>query len=354
MYLELLKKIYDLLLTGTTLTNESLNSIGLTNEDISTLITNGLIYETKSGAYNITSVNKLFLYGKKNLIEGNKRTAQECFELCYKIKPKHRDTCLHLFYNAILTQNYSAAYAYLNALENVSTNEYLRKDYKIYLFLLSQLSKVPEDYEQKLADINNNPFLILHRKPNKEQQQDNIVMRLVIKGKYKFAIERLNNFLAEDLAYTVHRLIIKSLLSQIIDLNEKYKRTLLEKIKKRRYREILTIIDEISLTRPLKTDESNIQDIVNAIITIFETSEAPIPIDNDATQVSEAIQFYDFKKALDLETEFVVSKCIPSDKSPVYILLLQLNQLIDSVNRLKESDYELNSTDNYELLKQNT
>ena len=93
------------------------------------LLTNGLIYENKFGTYSITSVNKLYLYGKQNLLAGNKRTAQECFVLCYKLKPKHRETCLQMFYHAVLTHRYDEAYEYLYALENVSTNEHLRKEY---------------------------------------------------------------------------------------------------------------------------------------------------------------------------------------------------------------------------------
>lgn len=336
MYLELLQKIYDLLLTEKSLTKETLISNGITDEQINELVDNGLIYLTNKNTYNITSVNKLFLYGKKNLLQGNKRTAQTIFELCYKIKPKHRDTCLQLFYNAVLNRDYIAAYEYLYALENVSTQEHLRKDYKIYLFLLSQVSEVPTQYQEKIEAINNNQLLILHRKPNDAQKQENVVMRLIIKGKYKFAIEKLNDFLAEDYDYAVHRLIIKTLLSQIISINQKQKDELLELVKKKRYREIVSLLEEKSLTKELRTDESNILKIVRSIITIFETGSLPATIPNEATNVTEAIEYYDYEKALELETEFVVSKYLPSDKSPLYILLLEINKLMKNVTRLQQ------------------
>lgn len=338
MYLELLQKIYELLLAGTSLTQEKLESVGITNDQITDLEENGLIYLTNKGTYNITSVNKLFLYGKKNLLQGNKRTAIECFELCYKIKPKHRDTCLQLFYNAVLHHNYEKAYEYLYALENVSTQEHLRKDYKIYLFLLSQVSEVPTHYQEKLEAINNNPLFILHRKPDARQKQENVVMRLILKGKYKFAIEKLNDFLAEDYDYAVHRLIMKTLLSQIISINQKQKDELLELVKKKRYREIISLLEELSLTRELRTDESNILSIVRSIIAIFETGSLPAPIPNEATNVTEAIEHYDYEKALELETEFVVSKYLPSDKSSLYILLLEINKLMKNITRLEQHD----------------
>lgn len=338
MYIDLLKRIYEISLTGTVITTETLLSINITEEQIRALLENELIYVTRNGSFNITSVNNLFLYGKSQFLQGNKRTAQECFELCYRIKPRHRDTCLQLFYNAVLTRNYDDAYNFLYALENVSTNEHLRKDYKIYLYLLSQVSQVPDIYKTKIEDINSNPLLMLHRKPNELQKQDNIIMRLILKGKYKFAIERLNDFLSEDHNYAVHRIILKNLISQIINVNDKCKSELLEKVKQRRYREIVCMLEEISTTRQLRSDELSLMNLVKAIISIYETGETPTPIENEATQVTEAIAFLDYEKALNLENEFLVSKGISLEKSPIYILLVEINQLIKNIKRLKDNN----------------
>lgn len=345
MYIALLKRIYDLSLTGTTITPEALLSINITEEQIKELINNGLIYETRNGSFNITSVNNLFSYGKEQFLLGNKRTAQDCFKLCYRIKPKHRDTCLQLFYNAVLTRNYEEAYNFLYALENVSTNEHLRKDYKIYLYLLSQVSPVPPNYKTKIEDINSNPLLMLHRKPNNLQKQDNIVLRLILKGKYKFAIERLNDFLSEDHNYAVHRIILKNLISQIIFINDKCKSDILEKVKQKRYREIICMLEEISSIRQLKNDEIALLNLIKTIISIYETGETPIPIENESTQVTEAILFLDYEKALSLESEFLVSKGISLDKSPIYILLVEINQLIKNINRLKENNIPVKSSE---------
>ena len=347
MYLETLQKIYELILSEKELTKENLNSVGITDEQITSLVEDGIIYLNKKGTYNITSINKLFLYGKKNLIQGNKRTAITCFELCYKLKPKHRDTCLQLFYNAVLREDYDKAYEYLYALENVSTQEHMRKDYKIYLYLLSQVSQVPEIYQEKLEAIINDQNLITHKKPNKQQRQDNKVVSLVLKGKYKFALESLNNFLAEDYDYEVHRIIIKTLIRNIINQDELYKKDLLDKVKHKRYREIISTLETISLTRPLRTDEQSILDITQAIIDIFETQNIPVPIPNNSTNTREAIMYCDYEKALEIETDFLTAKNIPVDSSSIHILLQETTKLIGNINRLNTNNIQLNS--NYSL-----
>ena len=58
--------------------------------------------------------------------------------------------------------------------------EHLRKEYKIYLYLLSLVSEVPENYQEKLQAIHNDSSLLIHKKPKQFQKQDNIVMELIL------------------------------------------------------------------------------------------------------------------------------------------------------------------------------
>ena len=56
MYLETLQKIYELILSEKELTKENLNSVGITDEQITSLVEDGIIYLNKKGTYNITSI----------------------------------------------------------------------------------------------------------------------------------------------------------------------------------------------------------------------------------------------------------------------------------------------------------
>lgn len=338
MYIELLNTIYELTLNKIIPTKEKLLEKGFTEEQITCLLANNLIIEFQPETYKLSSVKVLFQYGKDNMLQVNKRTSHQVFLLCYKIKPKHRDTCLQLFYNAVLREDYNEAYEYLYALENVSTQEHMRKDYKIYLYLLSQVSQVPKLYQEKLEAINNDRNLITHKKPNRQQKQDNLVVSLVLKGKYKFAIESLNNFLAEDYDYEVHRIIIKTLIRNIINQDDKYKKDLLDKVRHKRYREIITILETISLTRKLRTDEQSILELTQAIISIYETQNIPVPIPNESTTVLEAIKFYDYEKAMEIETSFLTEKDISTDTSSINFLLQEIIKLIGNINRLNAHD----------------
>lgn len=345
MYLEALCTLYELQQNRILASKTKLNELGITDEQIQGMLDNDLIYQNDSGTYSLSPVKKLFAFGYNNLLLGNKRTALGIFELCYKIKPKHRDTCLQLFYHAVNTHNYPAAYEYLYALENVSTNEHLRKDYKIYLYLLSQVSEVPPIYQEKLENIKQDKNLMIHKKPDKHQRQENEVVSLILKSKYKFAIERLNDFISEDHDYTVHRVIIKSLLRGIIGKHDKYKHELLDKVKKKRYREIVAMLEAAELERELRSDEFNVLIIVRAIIEIFENGTLPAIIPIEAETVSEAVACYDFEKALELENNFLLLNNLPSDQSHMYLLLLQITQLMKNVTRLEDNGIPIGNQD---------
>lgn len=337
MYTKILNTIYELMLNSIIPTKEKLLEIGITEEQINYLLINNLIIEVQPNTYKLSSIKTLFQFGKENMLQGNKRTAQDIYLLCYKIKPKHRDTCLQLFYNAVSKEDYEKAYEYLYALENVSTQEHMRKDYKIYLYLLSQVSQVPKEYKEKLEAILNNKNLIIHKKPNKQQNQDNLIVTLIQKGKYKYALENLNNFLAEDYNYEVHRIIIKTLINNIINQDEKNRQELLVQIKNKRYIDIILKLESISLTRPLRRDEISILELTETIISIIETKNIPETIPNEATTILEAIKCYDYKKAIEIETDFLNNNNLPADSSIINELLMDIIKLINNINRLNDN-----------------
>lgn len=336
MDIKTLYTIYKMEQKGMKVTKKSLNKIGITDSSLKNLLQEELIYETEHKIYRLTSIKRLYQYGMNCLKQYKQDEAQQIFELCYFIKPNHRDTCLQLFYNAISTKQFELAYKYLHSLENVSTNEHLRKDYKIYLYLLSNICNAPEEYKEKVENIINDNNLLLHKKPDHQQKQENLIMELILQGKFKYAYETLNDFIEEERSHTIHRKIIKSLLKSIISLNETQKVDLLQQIKEREYRKIIEDLEQLSLQRKLKSNEQSVLMIAKSIINIFETGIVPVPIENDTDQVSIAIACHDYDKALELEYNFLESKNLPQEKSHIYQLLLQITIMIYNMNR-KES-----------------
>ena len=180
MYTELIYTIYKLNQERKVPTKELLISLGITEDKIMGALEERIIIETGSNGFALVPVKELYQYGLLNLEMGNKKTALDIFELCYKIKPKHRETCLQLLYNAVNKGEYDLAYRFLYELEHISTNEHLRKDYKIYLYLLSKVSEVPPIYQESLNAIKDNNKLLIHNKPKGHQKQENYLMKLIL------------------------------------------------------------------------------------------------------------------------------------------------------------------------------
>jgi hypothetical protein len=98
MYLEALCILYELQQNRILASKTKLNELGVTDEQIHGMLEHDLIYQNDSGAYLLSPVKKLFAFGYDNLLLGNKRTSLGIFELCYKIKPKHRDNNILLLF----------------------------------------------------------------------------------------------------------------------------------------------------------------------------------------------------------------------------------------------------------------
>ena len=113
MYTLLIYTIYKLNKENKRPTKELLTTLGITEEEINGALKEQIIIEKEQNCYFLVPVKQLYKYGVANLEVGNKKTAIDIFELCYKINPKHKETCLQLVYNAIDKREYELAYQLL-------------------------------------------------------------------------------------------------------------------------------------------------------------------------------------------------------------------------------------------------
>ena len=348
MYTNQLKTLYELLISGKKLTSNILAIYGIKDSILEGMLNEGLIYQVSPQEYNITSVNKFFLYGKELLINRRKREANNCFELCHKMDPNNRPVCLQLFMFAVIREDYEDALKYLEHLEAINSTDYA-VDHNIYFHFINLVNLLPKEYESRIQYISENPESLLYKDPTSEQKGLNTVMELAQKGKYKFALVKLNDLLAKDRNYTPERLIIKQFLGQAISLEDILKRKLLSSTYHESYEGIIIDLDKRRKHRPLKKDEEDIYEVAGHLLDMKRTGQIPEMLSTGAISVSEAIRFQDFETALMYEEDFVEynQKNNPSKKNlhqevTLYILLQQINT---KIKLLKEAEQKQPNSD---------
>lgn len=341
MYTKELETMYELIIAGKKLTQLNLSSLGITDNILDSMLNEGLIYQLSPSEYQITSINKFYLYGKKLLLMRNRRAANICFELCHKMDPNNRDVTLQLFLYAIQREDYEDVLKYFKELEEINSADY-RIDHNIYLYFINLVNKLPEEYSERITKIKNSHHSLDYRKPNKEQAKINEIMYLVKKAKFSYALTKLNDLLGRDQNYSVERLILKQFLIQAINLEAIFKNKLVLSANKHAYEAIIFELDRKSERRKLRQDEKDIYELASSLLTMNATNKVPEIVSPDATTISEAIHFHDFEKALALEESFIahneeVNKVKAPDNA-LYILLRQINDRIVRLNFAQPQD----------------
>lgn len=335
MYTKELETLYELIIAKQKLTPSTLSSVGITPNTLENMLNEGLIYQLNTEEYHITSINKLFLYGKKLLANRRKRDGNNCIEICYEMAPNNRDICLQLFLHAIIREDYEDTIKYFEDLERINPIDY-RIDHNIYLYFINLVNKLPDNYNERIESIKSSHHSLDYRKPNKEQSQINNIMYLVKKGKYKLALTKLNDLIASDFTYSTERLILKQFLIQAISLEKILKEKIILSANKHAYETIIFELDRKRTRRKLRNDEEDVYKVAKQLIHMNETNEIPQIIATDATTVSEAIKFQDYETALILEESFIeYSETINKKQLPepaLYILLRQINDRIRRYN----------------------
>ena len=346
MYVKELEQIYDLLIAGFKLTPEVLSIYGISEETLNNMTNEGLIH-LKPGStseYTITSINKFYLYGKKLLVTKQKRNANICFELCLKMDPTNREVCQQLLLYAIMREHYEEVMEYYKLFEQLPTTDIGTQN--IYLYFINLVNTVPEEYKERVAKIHRTHSALLYKRANAEQKELNAIMSIVRKGKYKFAIRRLNDLLAKDNNYSTERLIIKEFLTQAICLEDVLKRKLVDSAKKHSYDGIIIDLDRKRNHRPLKTDELDIYELATQLLEMNRTNQIPGVLSTEGTSVSEAIRLQDYEKALSFEEEFLATAADnhqgQAPETAVYILL---KQITDRIRRHNFSTFQDIPTD---------
>lgn len=124
---------------------ENTEKVGVASEDLIRLKFQGILVEN-NGTYNFRNAGYVYSYGRKLLTEGRFERALRTFKKCLEINPNHVGANYCLFYECIKNRDYSNAIKHLIILFEHSDEKY-KTDYNFYFFLLSNITKLPEDYD---------------------------------------------------------------------------------------------------------------------------------------------------------------------------------------------------------------
>ena len=212
-----LSKLYEDVLIGNELTTKELNSFKFNSKDLNDLIEQGIIIRVKRGLYSLKSVEKLFYYGKKLIAQKEYDKATLCFEKCFEMDPTHKGVSFQLFLRCIQNKNYEKAFEYFDIFYN-NENEFYNTDSKFYLYLLSMITTLPENYRERAKHLSLNDIRVdFWDKRYDSVSSQNRIRLFAFNQKFILAIKELNKSIEEKGSFSVQDITIKTLLNQAVE-----------------------------------------------------------------------------------------------------------------------------------------
>ncbi len=300
---EKIDEINKIVTNGEELTTKRLKEIGLDSKKIKQYVDAGIITRVSRGFYQIEDINCIYkeLYDSIMTNELSK-----VFELCEKIYNK---------------DNSSLNKVILYLVNDIYTTSRFKEIIKNLTF---------DDYKYKKQDL-------------KTQVYNGIISNMLSKKDRK-ALYIFNIYLIDR---TVQDKIIFELLNKRCKKVKNRSNKICKLVDEKKYDEVIEILNRVEERTGLNTLEECLLYICNQYNEIKKSSKVPEVIDNDSNHILEVLKCNDFKKAYNMCLAFNNDNFILREDSSLFMLLEDINKLIDNINnKITISDVVKNINNN--------
>lgn len=324
---ENLNKMYEGILKNQELTTKELNSYGFNSKDLADLIDNGSLERIKRGYYSFLSIDNLFYYGKKLIASKEYDKATACFEKCYELDPNHLGACFQLFLRAVQSRDYSKAFTYFEHFYN-SDNEYYNNDSNFYLYLLSMITEIPKQHKEyakylQLEDIR----IDFNDKRFEDPYSQNKVRISALNQKFTLASKQLNELIKQHGRLSVQDIIVRTLLSQAIEIQNDLKKNIINLVTEKKYNEIISRLEEVQEQHHLSVADECILFLAREIYKVEKTGIIPEKEVVSTNKLFEAINGKNFELALSLSKDYIERNNINPSDNAMFMLLKDITEL---------------------------
>lgn len=329
---ENLNKLYKSVVEGIELTTKVLNNFGFNSKDLNDLIEQGNIIRVKRGLYAIKSVDGLFCYGKHLIAQKEHDKATQCFEKCFQIDPTHTGVCFQLFLRCIQDMDYEKAFEYFDKFY-ISENEFYNADSNFYLYLLSMITELPEKYRVSAKYLKFEDFRVNY----KDKRYANIHLHNKIRSyslnqRFTLAAQQLNESIQEKGSISLQDIMIRTLLHQAIEVQNKNRNTIINLIKEKKYKQIIEFYEKLLDSHQLSFSDNYTLILARDLLNIINSKKVPEKQVHSTKSVFDAIDAKNFELALSLCLATNQKFKTSTDDNAIYLLL---NEIVNSIKELK-------------------
>lgn len=303
----------------------------------------------------------MFYYGKHLIASKEYDKATACFLKCFQLNPNHGGACFQLFLRSLQSRNYDKAFEYFEHFSD-SENEHYNSDNNFYLYLLSMITEVPEKYREyaknlKLKDIT----ISFNDKRFKDPDSQNKVRIFSLNQKFILASKQLNELLKQKGKLSVQDIVVMTLLSQAIEIQNIMKGNIVKLVIEKKYEQIISCLEEVQKQHHLSDADECILFLAKEMFHFKETEIIPEKEIATTNKLFEAIHGKNFELAFSLSREYIERNNIDPNNNAIFVLLKDITEQMkaktENLNNqpvIESSKNEITSTVKEEALKTNT
>ena len=309
---------------------KELNELGFLPSDLTKLVHEKNILErTRKGHYKV-NLDELYKYAIKKQEENDLESAFNILYRCHLENKNNIYYIYNLFMVSVLTDKYDIAIECVRKLVNDTSKTFNDSDINYYFYLLNLATKLPEDLQETNKYIRFEDIQVLTG--NKEKDIPiNRVRRKIIDGTFQ------NIEILEE-KNTLENKVESKLIELIKKRQYEEKNYMYSLAKNKKLQDLLEYLNNDLSYRNLNNTERCFVYIINSYFEMEKTKKLPRLKDLNCSTVWEAIDNNNFRSAIRIQREHLEEKGQLPHTSTLYLLLQEVNEMIDSIKSLDVSN----------------
>ena len=323
--------MYDRFIDRDYLSTQDLLALGFNKNDLTKMIENGKLKRPRRGYYEVGNVDGLFnyvkiLFGKRFR---NTERAIKGLNKCVRLAPENKSIQTRVFLNAIFEEKYDDVFKAFEFLDKTD-NEFYKQDNNFWLYLLSFITEVPEQYKERIKNMTFEDMMILD---GDKRFSDKITQNNLRRNAFNQRFKNARSMEIPDTDKKINYAISDKLLSYAVRQNIEDHNHLFELIFDGNYEEAISLLEGAKEFRGLNRNDNNILIVLKDLVSIMD---GVIPEVNyeEVNAVTKAIKNHNLERALELLDKYDSDNKNRTNKCLTHLI----NKYLDEKKKLGVSD----------------
>ena len=331
-----LDKIIKILMRNDCITTYELTKLGYIDEDITELINDGYLKRKERGVYIIGNKEKLLEYAH-SIENKDPSFSNEIINYYNMITGIDTTAWYEAFDKGIQNKSYNDIITYYRIIDNfISRNPEKKKTSNLYLLLISYLYDIPEEFKDRLDDIDLEDLLL--KETNETSKLENKLRKdLFFKSFYEAKVS-FKKKISMQKEFSLEDKVEKDLINAVIEKYRNLKEQVIDLINNNEFKKLLIVLYKEEDMNFLNVKSSYLLKTLVDYLEIEKSGKIPYII-GEHSNTFQAIKHKDYKKALEFMKKRNEEKNINYDDT-LYMMLIKINELIETLEKSNEEKIE--------------